>query len=103
MTKKYVTKQLSLFSKEELKALGRRVKTDLTSKQLTDKEIDLLLPKLQLVSSKQLARILSKKNDNSLRAQRCQNTGYNFYKDKFGNVYYNLPEVMKEMAVSFVE
>ena len=103
MTKNKTPKQLNLFSKEELNGLGRRVKTDLTSKQLTDTEIELLLTKLQLVSSKQLARILSKKNDNSLRAQRCQNTGYNFYKDKFGNVYYNLPEVMKEMAVSFVE
>ena len=103
MTKKKKQKQLNLFSKEELNQLGRRVKTDLTSKQLTDTEVETILPKLQLVNSKQLAKILSKPNDNSLRAQRCQNTGYRFYKDKFGNVYYNLPEVMKELQVNFVD
>ena len=70
MTKNKKQKQLNLFSKEELNQLGRRVKTDLTSKQLTDTEVETILPKLQLVNSKQLAKILSKPNDNSLRAQR---------------------------------
>ncbi len=70
---------------------------------LSDSELDNLLPKLCLVSSKQLARILNKKNDHSLRSLRCQEEGFPFYKDNNGNVYYNLPEVMKELQVTLME
>ena len=37
-----------------------------------------------LVSSKQLAKILGKKNDSSLRSQRSLKTGFKFYTDKLG-------------------
>ena len=96
-------KQLNLFSKEELRSLGRKVKTDLSSQKISDEALENILPKLQLVSSKQLAKILTKKNDNSLRAQRCMNIGFTWYKDNLGNVYYNLPEVMKEIGVGLSE
>ena len=99
----HMTNQLNLFSKEELKSLGRKVKTDLSAKKISDEALEKILPKLQLVSSKQLAKILTKRNDNSLRAQRCQNTGFSWYKDNLGNVYYNLPEVMEEIGVGLTE
>jgi|MDTC01.3.fsa_nt_gb hypothetical protein len=79
-------KQLNLFSKQELKNLGRKINTDLATKQITDEALKKILPKLQLVSSKQLATILSKKNDNSLRAQRCMNIGFTWYKDSSVNL-----------------
>ena len=31
------------------------------------------------------------------------NIGFTWYKDKLGNVYYNLPEVMKEVGVGLAE
>jgi|TARA_B100001964_G_scaffold5140_1_gene5551 hypothetical protein len=96
-------KQLNLFSKQELKNLGRKINTDLATKQITDEALKKILPKLQLVSSKQLATILSKKNDNSLRAQRCMNIGFTWYKDSRGKIYYNLPEVMQEIGVGIAE
>ena len=46
--------------------------------------------KVILVSSKQLSKILGKRNDNSLRAARSNKTGFKYYTDKGGNVYYNL-------------
>jgi|TARA_R100001530_G_scaffold114826_1_gene81790 hypothetical protein len=70
---------------------------------LSDAAVKNLLPKLCLVSSKQLARILNKKNDRSLRSLRSQAEGFPFYKDSSGNVYYNLPEVMKELQVSLID
>jgi len=51
-----------------------------------------------MVSSKQLAKILSKPNDNSLRVARAENRGFTWYKHN-GSVYYNLPEVMREIKV----
>ena len=51
-----------------------------------------------MVTSKQLAKILSKKNDDSLRVARCENRGFTWYKHD-GSVYYNLPEVMRELKV----
>jgi len=91
-------KQLNLFSKEELKSLGRKVKTDLSAQKISDEALEEILPKLQLVSSKQLAKILSKPNDNSLRVARAENRGFTWYKHD-GSVYYNLPEVMREIKV----
>ena len=72
---------------------------DLKEQCLSDKAIASLSDKVLLVSSKQLSKILGKKNDNSLRASRSNNTGFKTYKDKQGNVYYNLIEVFKELGV----
>jgi len=93
-------KQLSLFTKEQL---GKRTSVSLKHQQLTEAAIKNILQNLQLVSSKQLALILSKPNDNSLRVARCENRGFRWYKDKDGNVYYNLPEVMREIGVGIHE
>lgn len=89
-------KQLSLFTKEQL---GKQTPVSLKHQQLTEAAIKNILKDFQLVSSKQLALILSKPNDNSLRVARCENRGFPWYKDKDGNVYYNLPEVMREIGV----
>ena len=53
-----------------------------------------------LVSSKQLAHFLGKKNDSSLRAARSTGTGFKAYKDPHGNVYYNLIEILKEIGLT---
>jgi hypothetical protein len=66
---------------------------------LSDTAIASLSDKVLLVSSAQLAKILGKKNDSSLRASRSQGTGFKFYKDKQGNIYYNLIEVFKELGI----
>ena len=55
--------------------------------------------KFLLVSSKQLAHFLGKKNDSSLRAARSNGTGFKFYTDKRGCVYYNLIEVFNELGI----
>ena len=88
-------KQLSLFSEEQLNK-----KTNLNTKIniLDDKAVNKLLENFQMVSSKQLALILSKPNDDSLRVARCENRGFTWYKYD-GSVYYNLPEVMRELKV----
>lgn len=80
-----------------------KVNIDLSAKQISDEALKNILPNLQLVSSKQLAKILTKRNDNGLRSARSAGTGFNWYKDKFGNVYYNLPEIMKEIGVGLAE
>ena len=110
MTKKNKKlKQLNLFTKAQLKQPSnlkiskRKVNVDLSEVQISDDALKNLLPKLQLVSSKQLSKILTKKNDDALRVARSENRGFSWYKDKFGNVYYNLPEVMKDVGVGFVE
>ena len=89
-------KQLSLFTKEQL---GKKTPVSLKHKQVSDAAVKNILKNLQLVSSRQLALILSKPNDNSLRVARCENRGFPWYKDKDGNVYYNLPEVMRSIGV----
>ena len=89
-------KQLKLFSALQL---GKKTNVDLKTQQLSDEAVKNILPKLQLVSSKQLALILSKKNDDGLRVARCENRGFSWYKDKDGNVYYNLPEVKREIGI----
>ena len=66
--------------------------------KLNDEAVSKLLEDFQMVSSKQLAKILSKANDNSLRVARCENRGFTWYKHE-GSVYYNLPEVMREIKV----
>ena len=66
---------------------------------LSDEAIASLSDKVLLVSSVQLAKILGKKNDNSLRASRSNGTGFKSYKDKQGNVYYNLIKVFNELGI----
>ena len=73
---------------------------NLKSKCLSDAAIASIADRVLLVSSKQLAKILGKKNDSSLRYQRSNKTGFKFYTDKKGNVYYNLIEVFEELGVS---
>jgi len=88
-------KQLSLFSDEQL---GRKINLNTKINILDDKAVNKLLENFQMVSSKQLALILSKSNDDSLRVARCENRGFTWYKHD-GSVYYNLPEVMRELKV----
>ena len=45
-------------------------------------------------------KIFSKKNDNSFRAARSNGHGFKYYKDKDGNVWYCLPEILKELGVN---
>ena len=80
--------------------MTKNKKTNLDTKinKLNDEAVNKLLEDFQMVSSKQLAQILSKPNDNSLRVARCENRGFSWYKHE-GTVYYNLPEVMREIKV----
>ena len=80
--------------------MTKNKKTNLDTKlnKLNDEAVNKLLEDFQMVSSKQLAQILSKPNDNSLRVARCENRGFTWYKHD-GVVYYNLPEVMREIKV----
>ena len=91
MTKNIKQKQLSLFS-------TKKINLDTKINKLDDAAVNKLLESFQMVSSKQLAQILSKPNDNSLRVARCENRGFSWYKHD-GTVYYNLPEVMREIKV----
>ena len=80
--------------------MTKNKKTNLDTKlnKLNDEAVNKLLEEFQMISSKQLATILSKQNDNSLRVARCENRGFTWYKHD-GSVYYNLPEVMRELKV----
>ena len=84
-------KQLSLFP-------TKKINLNTKINKLNDEAVSKLLEDFQMVSSKQLAQILSKPNDNSLRVARCENRGFPWYKHD-GAVYYNLPEVMRELKV----
>ena len=83
--------QLSLFPTKKIN-LNKKIN------KLNDEAVNKLLENFQMVSSKQLAKILSKKNDDSLRVARCENRGFTWYKHD-GTVYYNLPEVMREIRI----
>ena len=91
MAKNKKQKQLSLFS-------TKKINLNTKINKLNDEAVNKLLQDFQMVSSKQLAKILSKPNDNSLRVARCENRGFSWYKHE-GTVYYNLPEVMREIKV----
>lgn len=95
MTKNKKQKQLSLFSTGQL---GKKTNLNTKLNKLNDEAVNKLLESFQMVSSKQLALILSKKNDDCLRVARCENRGFSWYKHD-GTVYYNLPEVMRELKV----
>ena len=84
-------KQLSLFP-------TKKINLNTKINKLNDEAVNKLLEDFQMVSSKQLAKILSKKNDDSLRVARCENRGFTWYKHD-GTVYYNLPEVMREIRI----
>ena len=84
-------KQLSLFP-------TKKINLNTKINKLNEEVVNKLLEEFQMVSSKQLAQILSKPNDNSLRVARCENRGFTWYKHD-GAVYYNLPEVMREIKV----
>ena len=75
------------------------IAADLKKVCTSDEALSSISDKVLLVSSKQLSKILGKKNDNSLRACRSNKTGFRYYRDKQGNVYYNLIEVFKELGI----
>ena len=70
-----------------------------TIEPVADEVVENLMRKVHLISSKQLAKILSKKSDDTLRKARSQGYGFNFYTDKQGKVFYNLPEILKEIGL----
>ena len=72
---------------------------DLKNKCLSDVALADISTRVLLVSSKQLAKILGKKNDGSLRSSRSNKTGFNFHTDTQGNIYYNLIEVFKQLGI----
>ena len=82
-----------------MKKKKKYVPIDLSDYQISDEGLKEIIKSVQLVSSLQLAKILSKRNDNSLRVSRSKGTGFNYYKDPNGVVYYNLPEVLKQMRI----
>tara|TARA_R110000751_G_scaffold216311_1_gene319619 strand:- start:89 stop:340 length:252 start_codon:yes stop_codon:yes gene_type:complete len=71
-----------------------------TIEPVADEVVEKLMRKVHLVSSRQLAKILSKKSDDTLRKGRSQGYGFNFYTDKQGKVFYNLPEILKEIGLT---
>jgi hypothetical protein len=79
--------------------MNLNIAKDLKQQCLSDEAIASLSDKVLLVSSKQLSKILGKKNDNSLRAARSNGTGFKSYTDKRGCVYYNLIEVFNELGI----
>ena len=80
--------------------MNLNIARDLKTICMSDEAIASISDRVLLVSSKQLAKILGKKNDNSLRAARSNKTGFKTYKDKQGNVYYNLIEVFNELGIT---
>jgi len=78
----------------------KKVNLDLSELQCSDEALRELMKNYTFVSSKQLAKIFSKKNDNSFRAARSKGHGFNYYKDKDGNVWYCLPQILKELGVN---
>ena len=79
--------------------MNLKIAEDLKQKCLSDAALSSISDKVLLVSSKQLSKVLGKKNDNSLRSARSNKTGFKYYTDKSGNIYYNLIEVFKELGV----
>ena len=78
----------------------KQVPINLSEFQIKDETLKEILQQVQFVNSKQLAKIFSKKNDNSFRAARSKGHGFNDYKDKDGNVWYCLPQILKELGVN---
>ena len=78
----------------------KQVPINLSEFQIKDETLKEILQQVQFVNSKQLAKIFSKKNDISFRAARSKGHGFNYYKDKDGNVWYCLPQILKELGVN---
>ena len=76
-----------------------KIAANLKQNCVSDLALAEIAEKVILVSSKQLSKILGKRNDNSLRAARSNKTGFKYYTDKGGNVYYNLIEVFNELGI----
>ena len=76
-----------------------KIAADLKQNCVSDLALAGISEKVILVSSKQLSKILGKRNDNSLRAARSNKTGFKYYTDKQGNIYYNLIEVFNELGI----
>lgn len=72
---------------------------DLKKRCLSDTALKDISTRVLLVSSKQLAMILGKKDDGSLRSSRSKKTGFNFHTDTQGNIYYNLIEVFNKLGI----
>ena len=77
----------------------KQVQINLSEFQIKDEVLEEITQQVQLISSKQLAKIFTKKNDNSFRAARSNGHGFKYYKDPDGNVFYNLPEILKVMRI----
>ena len=78
----------------------KQVPINLSDYQIKDETLKDILQQVQFVSSKQLAKLFTKKHDNSFRAARSNGHGFKYYKDKDGNVWYCLPEILKELGVN---
>ena len=78
---------------------GEQARTKKKNKdfQIDDEALRELMKSFTFVSSKQLAKIFTKKNDNSFRAARSNKHGFDYYKDKNDNIFYNFPEVLNAM------
>ena len=72
---------------------------DIKSVCISDAALKEIAETVILVSSKQLAMILGKRDDSTLRAQRSNGTGFNSYKCPQGNIYYNLIEVCNQLGI----
>ena len=77
----------------------KQVQINLSEFQIKDEVLEEITQQVQLISSKQLAKIFTKKIDNSFRAARSNGHGFKYYKDPDGNVFYNLPEILKTLGV----
>ena len=77
----------------------KKVNLDLSELQCSDEALRELMKNYTFVSSKQLAKIFSKKNDNSFRAARSNKHGFDYNLDKNKNVFYNFPEILNEMEL----
>ena len=77
----------------------KQVQINLSEFQIKDEVLEEITQQVQLIISKQLAKIFTKKNDNSFRAARSNVHGFKYYKDPDGNVFYNLPEILKTLGV----
>ena len=75
------------------------VPINLSDYQIKDETLKDILQQVQFVSSKQLAKLFTKKHDNSFRAARSNKHGFDYYLDKNKNVFYNFPEILIEMEL----
>ena len=77
----------------------KKVNFDLKEFQIDDEALRELMKSFTFVSSKQLAKIFTKKNDNSFRAARSNKHGFDYYIDKNKNVFYNFPEILTQWSI----